>query len=148
MNVNNQNEVGLTLAATEVKSVAVAAITAGSDSAPAEMSMGALGAATGITIGSASYLTPGTLTANDTNYVTITVYKRTAGGAGVAIAQATTKTSASGGTGNWVAFTPVTIQAIAGAFVSAGDAVTATIVHTAGGVAVPAGVLELFMSVN
>jgi hypothetical protein len=88
------------------------------------------------------------LTANDSNYATITVSKRTAGGAPVTIASCTTKTLGGGGTGNWTAFAPVAMTVAANAFISPNDTITITIGKTGTGVTVPPFYLAGYPTVN
>lgn len=78
----------------------------------------------------------GALTADDTDYVVITVGKRTSGGARTKVAESTTQTSGSGGTGDWTAFDPVPIE-IDSAEVSEGDALTLEVTKAGAGVSVP-----------
>lgn len=86
--------------------------------------------------------TPGAaLTSDDTNYATVSlVYNDGAGGGDTVVASATTKTSGSGGTGSWVADTPVVIPiTAANAVVPAGKNLQFKVAKTASGVVVPAG---------
>lgn len=79
--------------------------------------------------------TPISVTANDTNFATFTVARRTAGAAGVTIA--TLSTAITGGTGNITAFSPVaiTLSATASNLVcAAGDELTLAITKTAAGI--------------
>lgn len=149
MQGNYTPDVANALAATEIKSFSVAALTAGTDLA--ETVLGAIGPSAGLQIGKVT-ITPtlagGALTASDTLFVTFTLNKRTAAGSPVVIASGTTKTSGSGGTGSWVAWTPVSIPVVAGAAVAPGDVITLAITHASSGTAVPVSVLELFTSVN
>jgi len=108
--------------------------------ATAETVVGAVGAA--CVIGSVKFTPAAALTADNANYATILVQKRTAGGAPVTIATVTTQIT---GSGNWAQWSPVAIPVVAGA-VAAGDAVTYSITKTGTGVVVPAGVLALFLS--
>lgn len=76
------------------------------------------------------------LTADDTNYKTITVAKRDgAGGAGATVASVTTKIT--GGTGDWAAFTKIDMGALTGAVLAAGSILTVETAKTASGVALP-----------
>lgn len=84
------------------------------------------------------------VTASDTNFATITVSKRTNGGAPVTLATATTKTSGSGGLGNITAFVPTKIPLSGSPVVSAADVVTVTVAHTGSGVSIPASQLVGF----
>jgi hypothetical protein len=102
-----------------------------------------------IAIGSCYYHTQGALTASNSNYETLTVAKRTNGGSATTIAQATTKLTANGGTGNWTAFTNVPIPlAAAIEYVSPGDSITFTVAETGSGVAVPIGMLACFTTLR
>ena len=116
-----------------------------------ETSLGAIGVTSGLQIGKVT-VTPqvvgSTLTASATVFTTITVSKRTAGGAPVTIAQATTNLTANGGTGNWVAWVPVNIPVIAGAAVADGDVITVLTTHASNGTQIPASLLEIFPAVN
>lgn len=91
---------------------------------------------------SVTFTPAATLTANDTDYATLTVRKRSALGAdGGAVAEVTTKIT--GGTGDWVAFKPVTIPLVATEPTLAdGESLTIAIAKAASGVIVPAGVLR------
>jgi hypothetical protein len=91
---------------------------------------------------SAVYIPSGALTASNTAYATISVFKRTAGGTSVLLAAVTTQIT---GSGNWTAWVPVNIPVVA-APVAASDVLTYTITQTGGGVAVPAG--QLIVNVN
>lgn len=100
--------------------------------ATSEMPMGRLEGS--IPIGHVFYLVPGAaLTANDTNYATITIYKRTAGGGSTAIAQITTKIT--GGSGNWTAFLPIALTTTIAA--AEGDSISFDIAKAGTGVVVP-----------
>lgn len=111
----------------------------------AETIFGKVGPGSGGTIGAVYFTPAASLTANDSNYATIQVQKRTAGGAPTTVAQATTQTSGGGGTGSWTAWKPVAIAISAGA-VSALDALTFNIGKTGTGVVVPAGQLNVYAS--
>jgi hypothetical protein len=115
----------------------------------AEVALGTVGPGPeGIPLGSVLISPSAALTASDTNYATITVSKRTAGGSPVTIATATTKTSGGGGTGSWAAWTNVTIPAVAGAFVTPGDVITVSTAKASSGVVLPALTLEGFVTLN
>lgn len=100
-----------------------------------------------IKITAIAYVPDATLTASDTTYATLTVAQRNAAGASVnsSFAVVTTKTGASGGSGNWSAFTPVAL-ALAGSAMSAGDILTIAIAKASTGVVVPAGQLVIYYS--
>ena len=94
-----------------------------------------------------AYLLPGdTLTSDNTSYATIVCAKRTSGtpGTNVDFLTATTKTSASGGTGNIAPFTKLDLTRFFAAdatkrVFAAGDTITFKVTKTAGGVSYPAG---------
>jgi hypothetical protein len=95
---------------------------------------------TGVTIAPAH-----SLTANDTNFATITVRKRDAGGTGpTTVATAQTTTSGAGGTGNWSPFAEVPVPLSgtpADLQLTAGQELTVQITKSGSGVAVPECVL-------
>ncbi len=78
------------------------------------------------------------LTANDTNYKTVALNRRVAAGTATVVASVTTKIT--GGTGDWVALTPITLTLSTTAadlvLPTLGD-LSLSLVHTASGVAVP-----------
>jgi hypothetical protein len=79
------------------------------------------------------------LTGDPSNNATLSILKRTAGGAPVTVATLTT-------TASWAQWVPQTIPAVGGAASSlaAGDAISLTITKNGTGVVVPAGCLNLF----
>jgi len=90
----------------------------------------------------ATILPGGALTADDTNNAMITVFKSTAGGAGVAVAAITTNVAS----GNWVALTAkaMTLSVVAGALnLATGDVLYYTITKGGTGVAVPISGIQL-----
>lgn len=111
-----------------------------------------------IPIGSCSFHPASTLTASNTAYASISVYKRNGylsdgGTTQTLLAQTTTAiTAADAGTdaatGSWYAWTPVTIPVAAGAYLSPGDAVTVAIAKTGAGVVVPQGELVCYTTLN
>lgn len=89
------------------------------------------------------------VTASNSAYTTISINKRTAGGAGVLIASVSTQLSGTGvGSGNWVAWTTVPFTVVSGAYLSPGDVITFTAVGTGGGVTVPQFYLGGFTSIK
>lgn len=146
MQVNYTPDVGNTLAATEIKSFGFAGGTAGAASDIAESVVGLIGATTGIALSKVTITPNSTLTASDTLFVTFTIAKRTAAGSPVTVASMTTKTSGSGGSGNWAAWTPVSVPIVAGSTFAANDVITVTATHASTGTAVPQFALELFMT--
>lgn len=87
------------------------------------------------------------LTADDTNFRTITLNKSTAGAASVAIASLTTKTTVGGGTGNWAAKVPLLLTfSLSPALVAPLDVLTLTTLHAAAGTAIPAFQLVAFIN--
>lgn len=78
------------------------------------------------------------LTAHDTNYKTVSLFRRLAAAAAVSVAAVTTKIT--GGTGDWVALTPIAVTLSATAantIVAPGEDLSLSLVHAASGVAVP-----------
>ena len=95
----------------------------------------------GATVTAVKYVPAGTLTAHDTNYITLTLKHRTAAGAS-ATTVATVNTKITGGTGNWSAFSPVAVTVdTANATIPANGMLTATVAKVAAGVDLPAGTL-------
>ncbi len=101
----------------------------------------------GIEIGSVTINPSAAVTASDTNYCTISIFKRTAGGAGVLLASGSTSITLANPTGNWVAWVPVSLTRVAGAFVSANDVITISITKTGTG-ALPQFVLTGYTTVR
>jgi len=86
-----------------------------------------------------------TLTANDSNYASVILSKRTAGGAAVLVASFTTQTTGQPlGTGNWAAWQTL-VGAPAGVVASflQGDELTLQITKTGSGVTVPISTFEV-----
>lgn len=80
------------------------------------------------------------LTADDTNYATLTVSQRDGiGGAAASVAAKTTKIT--GGSGDWTAFVPVSLGTLTNASLIAGSVLTLTIAKAGTGVAIPSGTL-------
>jgi hypothetical protein len=78
------------------------------------------------------------LTANDTNYATMTVSRRNATGGGqVTVALETTQTAGTGGTGNWTAFSAVSLGTLSNTALAAGQKLTITVAKNLTGVALP-----------
>lgn len=89
------------------------------------------------------YLPGAALTADDTDYATITVSKYTAAG-GSKTTVATATTAITGGTGNWTAFVPmeITLSATAANLIlQSGAMLTYEVAKAGSGVAIPAGKL-------
>lgn len=151
MQANVPADIANSLAGQEFKSVALAAVVAGAD--VAEVSIGSVGAfaSGGMAIGGGMLTLvagAGTFTANDTNFTTFTVNKRTAGGAAVPIAIGSTKLTGANATGSMTAWGNVKLTAVAGASVAPGDNLTVAITHGGAGLAVPASLLELFPALS
>lgn len=95
----------------------------------------------------AYYVPAAGLTANDTNYATITISRYTAaGGSKTTVAQITTQTTGGGGTGNWTAFVPVPITLSSNTSLEAGATLTYEVAKAASGVQLPAGSLVVIAS--
>ena len=78
------------------------------------------------------------LTANDGGYATITFSKRDAsGGTKTQLAQVTTMTLGSGGTGDWTAHKPVSMGTITNGTIAAGWSITYEVSKIAAGVVLP-----------
>lgn len=90
---------------------------------------------------------PIAVTANDTNYATVTVSKRTGAGGAVVIASRTTQIT--GGSGNIVAFVPVTLTlTAANQLLAAGDVLTVAVTKTGSGVALTAATSNINVTVD
>jgi len=125
------------------------------DAATAETVIGSVGAVgpSTISIAKCVFLPAATLTSSDTNYATISLYKRTSpqtdgGTTQTLLASNLTKTATDGGTGDWLAYQPVSLVVVSGAFVSPGDAFTVTKAKAGTGIVVPQGSLSCFTSLN
>lgn len=132
MNPNYTPDVGLALLAQGLFNYPVPAITGGTD---VETVADMQGSNAPAAIGSVYFVPGGAVVASDTNYTTITVAKRTNGGAPTTIATLVTKIT--GGSGNLTAFKPVAMTVVPGAFLSAGDVVTVAATHTGTGLSIP-----------
>lgn len=115
------------------------AVDGAAGTATAETPIGQMGGATPLV--AIRYVPGAALVADNANYATILIQKRT--GAGAPSTVATVTTQIAGGSGNWTAFVPVNIPISAGAIL-AGDVVTISITKTGTGVVVPLGTLEMF----
>lgn len=102
-----------------------------------------LRASQALVVKSVEFIPDATLTANDATYASIVVQRRNADGSGaVTVASVSTKTSASGGSGNWAAFAAVSLALTAANLVlAAGQVLTVEITKASTGVVVPAGKL-------
>jgi hypothetical protein len=95
----------------------------------------------GLQVQAVRFLPSAALTANNTNYATLTVVNRDAAGSSVGtIAAITTEIT---GSGDWVAFVLEDFGTLANATIAAGGTVTFEIEKAASGVVVPAGSLEI-----
>jgi hypothetical protein len=119
-----------------------AAADGAASTATAETIIGMIGPSSGGNVGTVFFVPAAALTADNSNNAVITVFKRTAGGAAVQVAAATTNVA---GTGSWTQWKPVSIPVTAAA-VSASDALTYTITKNGTGVVVPAGQLNVYAS--
>lgn len=103
-------------------------------------------APTALTVTAVYYLPDAALTADDTNFATLTVSRRsTSGGSKVQVAQAATTT---GGTGNWVAFDSESLGTITNAALAVGEVLTWEIAKSGTGVVVPSGTLQIEYSLG
>lgn len=95
----------------------------------------------GAVVLSVKYLPSAALTADNTNYATLSVDSRdAAGGSNAVIASITTEIT---GTGDWVAFVAEDFGTLANTAIVAGGAVTFAIAKAGTGVVVPAGALQV-----
>lgn len=132
----------LAMGATQLATIPVATSPAGTD--VVETPNGLIGPNTSGPLGSVYFVPNATaLTASNSNYLTFTVSKRTAGGAPVTIAQVTTQLAPTG-SGNWTAWQAVPIPLVGSPTLAALDALTYSTTHTGSGVILPAGMLFLF----
>ena len=108
----------------------------------AEMTIGTI--PVGATISAINIQPTGAVTASDTVYATITVAQGNgAGGARSTLASVTTKTSGGGGTGNWVAFTGVSMGTITNGAVTANSIFTLTIAKASTGTQLPTATIQI-----
>lgn len=143
MDINNSFETAVISVETGLfnwpKTVAEAASVAVSETPVGLMGPGPQG----IPVGSCYFHTGAALTHNASNYATLLVQKRTAGGSPTTIAQLSTNVT------DWTIFTNVPIPLAAPIeYVSPGDAVTFSITKTGTGVSVPIGQLACFTNIN
>lgn len=105
--------------------------------APAFVVRGQLGGPGALNLAGSVYFTPQVaVTASDTLFITVNVYKRTGTGSRTLIATVNTKTAASGGTGNLSAFVPVLVPFVVPlVLVAAGDMITYEITKASTGTA-------------
>lgn len=97
-----------------------------------------------LVVKSVRFIPAAALTADSTNFATITVRKRTATGAdGGVVASRTTALVAAGGSGDWVAFRSVLFNLGTALTMSLGESLTVAITKSGTGVVVPAGVLRV-----
>ena len=132
MNVLNDFEVAMLAAEIGIFEWPLAAAVVAGSQPIGETAIGILGPGPQqVAIGAILIHPSAAVTASDTNYFTITVNKRTAGGAAVPIANASSSlTAGSGPTGNWSAWTTVAMTVVAGAFISPQDVVTVVTTKT------------------
>ena len=120
---------------------------AGTGVTQAETGVGIMGAGTlPIDLGSIIYHPSTAVTPSNTNYSTLSVYKRT--GTGGAVLLGSINNSVSLGNyfaGTWTAFLQVPLTLVPGAFVSPGDSITLAVATTAGtGLSFPTGIVGVF----
>lgn len=85
----------------------------------------------------------GSVTANDTNFATVTLYKRNADGTSqTKLAEQTTKTSGSGGTGDLSAFEAFTLS-ISTAAITGGQSLTMEVTKSGTGVDLARGTMAI-----
>jgi hypothetical protein len=112
-----------------------------------------------IPVSQCQFVTSAALTASQTTYATLNVYKRPGnnpdGGVGpTLIASASTTTNMldaaadAPSTGSWFAWQNVVIPPVTGAFVAPGDQITVSITKTSTGVGVPQGILTCYSTIQ
>ena len=120
---------------------------AGTGVTQSETGIGIMGAGTlPIDLGSIIYHPSAAVTPSNTNYSTMSVYKRTGTGGAVLLGSITNSVSiAPYFSGTWTAFLQVPLVLVAGAFVSPGDSITFAVATTGGtGLAFPTGIVGIF----
>lgn len=95
-----------------------------------------------LTIAAMRLVPNGALTANDTDYASIIVRKRTAAGAATVLATITTKTAGAGGTGNWSAFASISITPDV-TTMAADESLTVEMTKSGAGVVAPGWLVHL-----
>lgn len=118
------------------------AVTANGLSTAVEVAFGQLttNLSLGVNVTNAVYIPGGTLTANDTNYITMTLEQATPLGVITSIGSFTTQIT--GGSGNWTAQVPVNFSiTAANANILPGNSVLIKLTQTGTGVAIPVGAL-------
>jgi hypothetical protein len=160
MNGNYLPEVAGNLSQRDLTAWTHAAEAAGSsDAATAELTIGQVGPGPwAVPIASCSFLPSAALTGSNTNFASITVWKRTpladSSTTKTMIAQSATAIPPPGdagvdaATGSWTIWTPVPIAVVAGAYVSPGDAITVQIDKTGTGTSVPQGRLACYATIQ
>lgn len=99
-----------------------------------------------VTVTKIFFLPDAALTANDTDYAVLTVYRRDADGTNqVSVATVNTQT---GGSGNWTAFDGIDLGTISNSSISTGQVLTFEITKQGSGVVVPAGTLQIETTVD
>lgn len=99
---------------------------------------------TALTVSNISWTPSGAVTASDTLYATITIKAGDgAGGSRTTLVENTTKVTGSGGTGNWTAFSRMSLGTLSSSAIAAGGIVTLTIAKASTGTQLPAGTIEI-----
>lgn len=103
-----------------------------------------------VIVKSVEYVPDAALTANDTNFATITLSRRNADGTNsVTVASVSTKTTGGGGSGNWSQWVSVALAlTAANVAMVAGQILTIAITKPGAGVVVPAGQLLVDYALN
>lgn len=118
-----------------------AAIDGAAGDATAELCFSKIAQGQAGTVTEVYYVPDAALTADNSNYATLTVGRRDAGGARTTIASRTTQIT---GSGDWTQYSPVALTISAASLTAAGtQALTFEITKTGTGVAVPAGALVM-----
>jgi len=113
--------------------------------ATAETTFGLGSIFTGTLVNSVYFVPGAAVTASDTNYATITVQKRTAGGAATTIASGSTTLTVGTPLGNFTAFVPVLLPlSVPNISLLASDVLTFNITKTGTGVVLPASTIAVY----
>lgn len=99
-----------------------------------------------LTITKCFFLPDAGLTANDTNFATLKVWRRDSAGANQAAIASLATTVA--GSGNWTAFDAEDLGSLTNTAIAAGEVVTWEITKTVAGVIVPSGTLQIEYTVD
>ena len=106
----------------------------------------ALGPGFSLVAGSAYFIPQTAIVASDTNYATIQIQKRTAGGAAVTVGQLTTSLTVGYPTGNIAALAPAAFTMVAGVTLLPLDVITYNIAKAGSGIIIPISTILVYGS--